>query len=43
MSIQYNIIQRGEPGVAGGGIKKYYASASTVNTIGINKLADRIA
>lgn len=43
MSIQYNIIQRGEPGVAGGEIKKYYASAGEVDTIGINKLADRIA
>jgi predicted histone-like DNA-binding protein len=27
MSIKFNVIQRGEPGVTGGGVKKFYASA----------------
>lgn len=26
MSIEFNVIQRGEPGVVGGGVKKYYAA-----------------
>ena len=43
MSVQYNIIQRGEPGVAGGGTKKYYASALTASTIGIDELTREIA
>ncbi len=33
MAIKYKVIQKGEPGVKGGGVKKYYASA---NTIGID-------
>ena len=28
MPIKYKVIQRGQPGVAGGGTKKYYASAN---------------
>lgn len=43
MSVTYNIIQRGEPGVAGGGTKKYYASSVTNNTIGIEELTTEIA
>ncbi|MBT0549066.1 HU family DNA-binding protein, partial [Riemerella anatipestifer] len=31
MSIKYKVIQKGQPGVAGGGEKKYYASANTVS------------
>ena len=26
MPIKFKVVQRGEPGIAGGGIKKYYAS-----------------
>ena len=28
MAIKYKVIKRGEPGVAGGGTKKFYASAN---------------
>lgn len=28
MSIKYKVIQKGQPGVAGGGAKKFYASAN---------------
>ncbi|MDR7740376.1 HU family DNA-binding protein [Riemerella anatipestifer] len=31
MSIKYKVIQKGQPGVAGGGEKKYYASVNTVS------------
>lgn len=43
MSVNYNIIQRGEPGVAGGGTKKYYATAVVNETIGIEELTPEIA
>ncbi len=38
MSVKYNIIQKGQPGVIGGGDKKYYASAQTTGTVDIDKL-----
>ncbi|MDO4880410.1 MAG: HU family DNA-binding protein [Capnocytophaga sp.] len=28
MAVKYKVIQKGQPGVAGGGTKKYYASAN---------------
>jgi len=28
MSIKYKVIQRGQPGVSGGGVQKYYASSN---------------
>ncbi|USL96059.1 HU family DNA-binding protein [Riemerella anatipestifer] len=31
MPIKYKVIQKGQPGVAGGGEKKYYASANVVS------------
>lgn len=37
MSIKYKVIARGQPGVKGGGIKKYYASA---NITDVQTLAD---
>lgn len=43
MSIKYNIVQRGEPGVPGGGTKKYYAIANSRGTIGIDELTTEIA
>lgn len=42
MSIKYNIIERGQPGVEGGGTKKFYASSVTSGTSGIEELSDRI-
>ena len=43
MSIKYNVIQRGEPGVAGGGTKKFYAIANTRDSVGIEELTQEIA
>lgn len=43
MSIKYNIVQRGEPGVAGGGTLKFYAVANSRKTIGMDELTDEIA
>ena len=43
MSVTYNIIQRGEPGVAGGGTKKFYASAIVTNNVGIEELTAEIS
>ncbi len=42
MSVTYNVIQRGEPGVAGGGTKKFYASAISTGEANINALTNRI-
>lgn len=42
MSVSYNIIERGEPGVAGGGDTKFYASAKMTGEVSINKLIERI-
>ena len=42
MSVLYNIIQRGEPGIEGGGTKKFYASAVINETIGIEDLTYEI-
>lgn len=43
MSIKYNIIQRVEPGVAGGGNRKYHPVANKRSTINIDMLTDEIA
>lgn len=42
MAIKYNIVERGEPGVAGGGTKKYYASAVTTGNLDIEELTEQI-
>lgn len=42
MPISYNVIERGEPGVKGGGQRKYYASAKTTGEIDIEQLTQRI-
>ena len=42
MSIPFNVIQRGEPGVAGGGTKKFYAQALTRQTMDIDAITHRI-
>ena len=42
MSIKYNTIQRGEPGVAGGGQKKFYAQVVTDGEVNVNQLVKLI-
>jgi len=42
MSIKYNVIERGEPGVVGGGIKKWYASVVSDGEITIDNLTQEI-
>ncbi|MCT4601896.1 MAG: DNA-binding protein [Marinifilum sp.] len=42
MAIKYKVIQRGQPGVAGGGVKKYYASANVTGTQTLEDLTELI-
>ena len=42
MAIKYNVIEKGQPGVAGGGEKKFYASALASGEMTLNKLTKRI-
>lgn len=42
MSIKFKIIARSEPGVVGGGTKKFYASAKMTETVGIDQLTTSI-
>ena len=42
MAIPYKVIERGEPGVQGGGTKKYYASAQTTGNLDIEELTEQI-
>lgn len=42
MAIKYNVIERGEPGVTGGGTKKWYANAVTDGEMKIDDLVDEI-
>ncbi|MAB67216.1 MAG: DNA-binding protein [Bacteroidetes bacterium] len=42
MSVKYKVIERGEPGVVGGGTKKFYASLISSGSLGIEALTDRI-
>lgn len=42
MSIKYRVIERGEPGVAGGGTKKFYANTVTQGELDIEELTERI-
>jgi predicted histone-like DNA-binding protein len=41
--IKYHLIQRGQPGVAGGGEKKFYASISHRERITLKELSEEIA
>jgi hypothetical protein len=46
MAIRYNVIERGTPGVAGGGEKKYYATANITGETtleGITKTIEKIS
>ncbi|RYD81227.1 MAG: DNA-binding protein, partial [Sphingobacteriales bacterium] len=38
----YNVVKRGQPGVEGGGTKKYYASAASTGEADIDALTRRI-
>ena len=42
MSIKFRAIERGEPGVAGGGVKKWYASPVTQGESDIERLTKNI-
>ena len=42
MSIEFNVIQRGEPGVVGGGVKKYYATNQSTGELTLAGLSKRI-
>lgn len=42
MAISYNVIERGEPGVVGGGESKFYASAKVTGETDIHQLINRI-
>jgi len=42
MSIQFNVVQRGEPGVVGGGVKKYYAGSQSSGELTLPGMSKRI-
>jgi len=42
MAIKFKVIEKGQPGVAGGGEKKYYASAQTTGDMTLPKLTASI-
>ncbi len=42
MAVKFNVIQRGQPGVAGGGDKKYYASAKMTGEYDLEQLTEAI-
>ena len=42
MSVQYKVIERGQPGVAGGGEKKFYASPNMSGQLTLNGLTKSI-
>jgi predicted histone-like DNA-binding protein len=42
MAIKFNVIQRGQPGIIGGGEKKFYASASSNGELTLAAMTKRI-
>ncbi|MHA7109697.1 HU family DNA-binding protein [Sunxiuqinia elliptica] len=42
MAIKFNVIQRGQPGVSGGGQKKHYASAKMTGEYNLEQLTEAI-
>lgn len=42
MAIKFKVIERGQPGVAGGGVKKFYASGVSTGEMTLEKLTKRI-
>lgn len=43
MTIKYKVIERGQPGVVGGGEKKFYASTASTGELTLEMLTKRIA
>ncbi len=43
MTVKYKVIERGQPGVVGGGEKKFYASSASNGELTLEKLTKRIA
>ncbi len=42
MPVKFNVIQRSQPGVTGGGEKKYYASAKMTDEYNLDQLTEAI-
>ena len=42
MSIKFNVVEKPQPGVVGGGVKKWYASVKTDGEISIDNLTKEI-
>lgn len=42
MAVKYKVIERSQPGVVGGGDKKYYANATSNGELTLEKLTKRI-
>ena len=42
MSIKYKLIEKGQPGVAGGGTKKWYATIVTDGELTVDDLTNKI-
>ncbi|WP_075603039.1 HU family DNA-binding protein [Saccharicrinis aurantiacus] len=42
MSVKYKVIEKGQPGVVGGGIKKFYANTTSSGELTLDKLTKRI-
>ncbi len=42
MPVKFKVIEKGQPGVAGGGTKKFYASTSSSGELTLEKLTKRI-
>lgn len=42
MAIKFKVIEKGQPGIAGGGVKKYYASNQSSGEITLAKLTNSI-
>ena len=43
MAIRFRSILRGEPGVIGGGVKKYYASANVTEVVDLEQLSELVS
>ena len=43
MTVKYKVIERGQPGVVGGGEKKFYANAAGNGELSLERLTKRIA
>jgi len=42
MTVKYKVIERGQPGVVGGGTKKFYANTASNGELTLEKLTKRI-